>query len=59
MDETLIKSSSTLFGSLFGYQLAKNNPFIDRVPAMLIGGFIGSIMGDQISKSFTKTKRTK
>ncbi len=59
MNENLIISGSTAFFSLTGYMLAKNNKSIDRIPAMIIGGFIGSFVGNEIVGSNKKRNRRK
>jgi uncharacterized membrane protein YfcA len=60
MSDNLIITGSTALCSLTAYLFAKNNEHIDRIPAMIIGGFIGSFVGNEIVESdFYKRNRRK
>ncbi len=48
MNKQIVKSGVTLSTSLLAYHLAKDNPFVPKVPAMLIGGFIGTVLSELI-----------
>ena len=58
MSSNLIISGSSALCSILAYKLAKNNPNIDRIPAMIIGGFVGAAIGNEIV-SYTHKKRRK
>jgi len=51
MNENLIRSAATVLGSLIAYRLSKDNRKMERVPAMLIGGLIGTFIGTEITKN--------
>jgi len=59
MDNEVIKNGTSLIFSLVAYQIAKKNPFIDKIPAMLIGGFIGYMTSYEISKMINKPNKRK
>ena len=40
----------SVIGSIIGYELAKNNKKIDKIPAMLISGFLSRIIANNILK---------
>ncbi len=58
--ETIENLTSLAFG-LASYTVAKNTTGVDRVPAMLIGAFVGKIIGSQIAETVSvyKPKRRK
>jgi hypothetical protein len=45
----LILSGCSMAGSLLGYYLCANNDK-DHIPATLIGGFVGGVIGAMITK---------
>jgi uncharacterized membrane protein YfcA len=56
MKEKAIVSSITLVSSLASYFYAKSQGK-DIVPAMLIGGFIGGLVGEILMESYKNIKR--
>lgn len=55
MTDKTIVSSVTLVSSLFAYLYAKEAGK-DTVPYVMMGGFIGSLLGDAIVEKVTKSK---
>lgn len=53
MKEKLIVSSATLVASLASYIYAKHVEK-DAVPFVMIGGFLGAMIGEVIAKGFDK-----
>lgn len=54
--EKTIVSTVTLFTSLLAYWYAKENDK-DAVPYVMIGGFLGSIVGETIAENIKEEKR--
>lgn len=54
MNEKTIISTATLLTSLLSYWYAKETGK-DAVPCVMLGGFIGSLIGDSIAESVTKS----
>lgn len=54
--EKTIVSSVTLFTSLLAYWYAKENDK-DAVPYVMIGGFLGSILGETIAEGIKEQKQ--
>ncbi len=55
MNNHTIISALSLSGSLTAYYYAKFHEK-DRIPAMLIGGFFGAIIGELIAQKMESTK---
>jgi len=55
MRERLIVSTATLITSLGSYLYAKYGGR-DAVPYMMIGGFIGAVVGESVANIFNKVK---
>ena len=55
MKERLIVSTATLITSLGIYLYAKYGER-DAVPYMMIGGFIGAVVGESVANIFNKVK---
>ena len=54
MNEKTIISTVTLFTSLLAYWYAKEAEK-DSVPYVMMGGFLGSIIGDALAEKVTKS----
>ncbi len=53
MKEKIIVSTTTLVASLASYLYAKNAEK-DAVPFVMVGGFLGAVLGEAIAQVFTK-----
>lgn len=49
------KAGVALAGSLIGYWIAKRMQKKDNYPYILIGGFVGSCLGEELLEEETKT----
>ena len=56
MKEKAIVSSFTLITSLTGYFYAKSKEK-DAMPYVMVGGFLGAILGEAIAQSFCKEEQ--
>lgn len=50
MNHNILKSTTILIGSLLGYRLAKNSMKVERIPAMLVGGFLGNVIAELFNR---------
>lgn len=57
MKEKAIVSSFTLITSLTGYYYAKSSQK-EALPYVMVGGFLGALLGEAIAHSFCKEENT-
>lgn len=48
-EKNLIKSGIAIAGTLVGYAIGKKSKKVDKIPALLIGGFVGQIIGSTVA----------
>jgi hypothetical protein len=51
ISKTVLTQGLTVTGSLIGYYASTEKDGVQRVPAILIGGFIGTLIGEIISQN--------
>ncbi len=56
MNKTIITNGTSIIFSIIAYRAAKDN---NKIPALLIGGFVGNIVGAEIHKTYYKKNRRK